>query len=73
MTDISGADGARGRRQARFRDRATRHPGIAYEAGELNESALLNFAKAYKYEEWIAALSAMSGVKIATLDRLIFG
>jgi uncharacterized protein (DUF2336 family) len=42
-------------------------------AGELNEGALLGFAKAYKYEESIAALSALSGVKIATLDRLISG
>jgi uncharacterized protein (DUF2336 family) len=42
-------------------------------AGELNESALLNFAKSHKYEESIATLSAMTGVKIATLDRLITG
>jgi uncharacterized protein (DUF2336 family) len=44
-----------------------------HEAGELNESALLGFAKTYKYEESVAALSALSGVKIATLDRLIAG
>ena len=42
-------------------------------AGNLNEGALLEFAKAYKYEESVATLSAMSGVKIATLDRLISG
>ena len=42
-------------------------------AGNLDEGALLAFAKARKYEESIAALSAMSGVKIATLDRLIAG
>jgi uncharacterized protein (DUF2336 family) len=42
-------------------------------AGELNERALLGFAKAHKYEESVAALSAMSTVKIATLDRLITG
>ena len=42
-------------------------------AGKLSESALLEFAKAYKYEESIAALAAMSGVNIATLDRLIAG
>ncbi|MCP4616365.1 MAG: DUF2336 domain-containing protein [Bradyrhizobium sp.] len=42
-------------------------------AGRLNESALLDFARAHQYEESIAALSAMSGVKIATLDRLISG
>ena len=40
-------------------------------AGELNEAALLGFAKGYKYEETIAALAAMSAVKIPTLDRLI--
>jgi uncharacterized protein (DUF2336 family) len=44
-----------------------------HRAGELNETALLGFAKSFKYEESIAALSAMSGVKIATLDRLIAG
>lgn len=44
-----------------------------HRAGELNEAALLDFAKTHKYEEAVAALSAMSGVKIATLDRLIAG
>jgi uncharacterized protein (DUF2336 family) len=44
-----------------------------HQAGELNESALLGFAKSYKYEESVAALSAMTGVKIVTLDRLIAG
>jgi uncharacterized protein (DUF2336 family) len=42
-----------------------------HNAGELNEAALLGFAKSHKYEESVAALSAMAGVKIATLDRLI--
>jgi uncharacterized protein (DUF2336 family) len=41
--------------------------------GALGEGALLNFAKANKYEESVAALAAMTGVKIATLDRLIAG
>jgi uncharacterized protein (DUF2336 family) len=44
-----------------------------HNAGELNEAALLGFAKSHKYEESIVALSAMSGVKIATLDHLIAG
>lgn len=44
-----------------------------HRTGELNEVALLGFAKAYRYEESVAALSAMSGVKIATLDRLMAG
>jgi uncharacterized protein (DUF2336 family) len=42
-----------------------------HQAGELNEAALFGFAKTFKYEESVAALAAMSGVKIATLDRLI--
>jgi hypothetical protein len=42
-----------------------------HEAGGLNEAALLGFAKSFRYEEAIAALSAMSGVKIPTLDNLI--
>jgi uncharacterized protein (DUF2336 family) len=44
-----------------------------YIAGEMNEAALLDFAKAHKYEESVAALSSMSGVKIGTLDRLMSG
>jgi len=42
-----------------------------HNAGELNEAALLGFAKGHKYEESVAALSAMAGVQITTLDRLI--
>jgi uncharacterized protein (DUF2336 family) len=42
-----------------------------HHADELNEAALLGFAKGHKYEESVAALSVMAGVQIATLDRLI--
>ena len=41
--------------------------------GHLGESALLGFAKAHKYEESIASLSAMSGVRLSVLDRLVAG
>jgi uncharacterized protein (DUF2336 family) len=41
--------------------------------GHLGESALLGFAKAHKYEEAIAALSAMSGISLSILGRLIAG
>jgi uncharacterized protein (DUF2336 family) len=44
-----------------------------YKAGKLNEAALLGFAKSFSYEESVAALAAMSGLGIATLDRLISG
>jgi uncharacterized protein (DUF2336 family) len=42
-------------------------------AGQLNEAAVFAFAKSHQYEEAMAALAAMSGVRIATLDRLISG
>jgi uncharacterized protein (DUF2336 family) len=44
-----------------------------HHANELNELALLEFAKSFKYEESVCVLAAMTGVKIATLDRLITG
>ncbi|MBR0794101.1 DUF2336 domain-containing protein [Bradyrhizobium jicamae] len=44
-----------------------------HRAGRLSESALLNFARAFKYEEAVAALATMTGVKVTTLDRLISG
>lgn len=44
-----------------------------HRGGHLGESALLSFAKANKYEESIASLSAMSGVRLSVLDRLIAG
>jgi uncharacterized protein (DUF2336 family) len=44
-----------------------------HKAGELDENALLGFAKAYKYEEAVVTLAAITGVKIEALDRLIAG
>jgi uncharacterized protein (DUF2336 family) len=44
-----------------------------YRAGDLNEAALLGFAKSFRYSETVAALSAISGVPIAAVDRLMAG
>jgi len=44
-----------------------------HNSGGLDEAALLGFAKAYQYEETVAALSAMSGTRISTLDQLMSG
>ncbi len=44
-----------------------------YRAGDLDQDALLGFAKGFKYAETVAALSAMSGVPIAAVDRLMAG
>ncbi|MCG6207378.1 DUF2336 domain-containing protein [Rhodopseudomonas sp. HC1] len=40
---------------------------------ELTETTVQEFAQAFRYEETVAALSAMSGVRIATLDPLMAG
>jgi uncharacterized protein (DUF2336 family) len=68
MLEISAVDRARGRRDF---VPAQRTIIALHSTGDLNEAALLGFAKSFKYEETVAALSAMSGVKIVTLDRLI--
>ena len=44
-----------------------------HRGGHLGESALLGFAKAHKYEEAVATLSAMAGIRLPMLDRLISG
>lgn len=44
-----------------------------YRAGDLDEEAVLGFAKGFKYTETVAALSAMSGVPLAAVDRLMAG
>lgn len=43
------------------------------QAGELDEAALLAFAREHKYEEAIAALAALSGVRLATVHQLVQG
>jgi hypothetical protein len=71
MSEISGApEQAESKRDFEPAQRAIL---ALHGVGELNEAALLSFAKTHKYEESIAALSAMSAVQIATLDKLITG
>jgi len=69
MVEISGAP----KPAALRRDFAPAQRAILalHQAGKLNEAALLDFAKAYRCEEAIAALSALSGVQIATIDRVM--
>jgi uncharacterized protein (DUF2336 family) len=42
-------------------------------ANQLNEAALLAFAKEHKYAETVAALSVMTGVSLSIIDHLIRG
>jgi uncharacterized protein (DUF2336 family) len=70
---ISAISGTAERGERRDFAQAQRTVLALHRDGALGEGALLNFAKAFKYEESIATLSAMTGVKIDTLDRLISG
>ncbi len=71
MSQISGdAEPAGSRRDFAPAQRAIM---ALHRSGGLNESALLGFARSHQYEESVAALSAMSGVNLATLDRLMSG
>ena len=69
MVEISGAP----KPAAIHRDFAPAQRAILalHQAGKLNEAALLDFAKAYRYEQSVAALSALSGAGIATIDRVM--
>jgi uncharacterized protein (DUF2336 family) len=71
MSEISGAPGQVENRRDFMP--AQRTVLALHRDGYLNEGALLGFAKSHRYEEAVAALSALSGVKIAALDRLISG
>jgi uncharacterized protein (DUF2336 family) len=71
MAEISGkADPAESRRDFAPAQRTILS---LYRAGDFNEAALFGFAKAYRYNETVAALSAMSGVPIVAVDRLMAG
>lgn len=71
MVEISGAPKA----QLVTRDFAPAQRAVLalHHAGELNEASLLGFAKEHKYEEAIAALSALSGIRLSTVNQLVLG
>ena len=71
MQDITGTP----THLAATRDFATAQRAIRklHQADELDEGALLRFARAHQYEETAAALAALSGVRIGTIDQLLKG
>jgi uncharacterized protein (DUF2336 family) len=71
MQDISGTP----KHLALVRDFATAQRSVRklHQADELNEGALLRFARAHQYEETAAALAELSGVRIGTIDQLLKG
>jgi uncharacterized protein (DUF2336 family) len=44
-----------------------------HDAGELNEAALLEFAKQHKYEESIAGFAALTGMRLSVVNQLVMG
>lgn len=71
MQDITGAP----KHLALVRDFATAQRMVRklHQSDELNEGALLRFARAHQYEETAAALAELSGVRIGTIDQLLKG
>ncbi|WP_458759096.1 DUF2336 domain-containing protein [Afipia sp. TerB] len=71
MLEISGAPKA----QLVQRDfnAAQREILALHRAGGLNEAALLRLAREHQYEQAVAALSVMSGVRLAAVDQLVLG
>lgn len=41
--------------------------------GKLNEAMVFEFAKTHKYEEAVASLAVLSGVRLSTVDHLVVG
>jgi uncharacterized protein (DUF2336 family) len=70
---MSAINGVTQRAESRDFRAALRTVLALHREGALGEGALFNFAKVFKYEESVAALSILSGVKIETLDRLMSG
>jgi len=46
---------------------------VLHKAGRLNQEALVRFARDRKYEEVVAALSALSGLTVETVDQVVCG
>jgi len=71
MRELSGAPKA----QLLTRDFApAQHTVLAlHRAGNLNEAALLGFAKHHSYEESVAAFSALTGMRLPTVNQFLLG
>lgn len=71
MIEISGAP--KSQPQARDFGPAQRAILALHDAGGLNEAALLGFARQHKYEEAIAALAALAGMRLPVVSQLVLG
>lgn len=71
MIELSGAP--KSQPQTRDFEPAQRAILALHQAGELDEAALLGFAKQHKYEESVAALAALTGMRISVVHQLVLG
>lgn len=71
MIELSGAP--KSQPQARDFEPAQRAILALHQAGELDEAALLGFAKQHEYEESVAALAALTGMRISVVHQLVLG
>ncbi|MDO8980602.1 MAG: DUF2336 domain-containing protein [Afipia sp.] len=71
MIELSGAQ--KSPPQTRDFEPAQRAILALHQAGELDEAALLGFAKQHKYEESVAAVAALTGMRISVVHQLVLG
>lgn len=71
MIEISGVP--KGQPQPRDFEPAQRAILALHQAGELNEAALLEFARQHKYEDAIAAFAALTGMRLSVVHKLVQG
>ena len=71
MVEISGAP--KSQPQVRDFESAQRAIMVLHQAGNLDEAALLDFARLHKYEESVAALAALTGMRLNVVNQLMLG
>lgn len=71
MVELSGAP--KSQPQARDFEPAQRAILVLHQAGTLDEAALLDFARQHKYEEAVAALAALTGMRLNVVNQLVLG
>ncbi len=71
MIELSGAP--KSQPLARDFEPAQRAILALHQAGNLDQAALLDFARQHKYEEAVAALAAMTGMRLNVVNQLMLG
>lgn len=69
MTELSGAQ--KSQPQVRDFEPAQRAVLALHQSGKLDEAVLLDFSRQHKYEEAVAALAALTGMRLSVVNQLM--